>query len=134
MTILGGDPGEQSDAGNPASDPLKILVVDDEPAMVGALGAVLGQAGHRIIAAYDGEEALRRFREDGPDLLTFVEAGGLARAGLNAAGIAVTANYLESDRDYRELGVPLALLRRRFLESEHLAMAMHAAARSGPTT
>jgi isopenicillin-N N-acyltransferase-like protein len=70
---------------------------------------------------------LRIRREDGPDLLTFVEAGGLARAGLNAAGIAVTANYLESDRDYRELGVPLALLRRRFLESEHLAMAMHAA-------
>jgi DNA-binding response OmpR family regulator len=50
-------------------DPLKILVVDDEPAMVGALGALLGQAGHRIIAAYDGEEALRRFREDAPDLI-----------------------------------------------------------------
>ena len=30
---------------------LKILVVDDEPAMVGALGALLGQAGHRIVAA-----------------------------------------------------------------------------------
>jgi DNA-binding response OmpR family regulator len=48
---------------------LKILVVDDEPAMVGALGALLGQAGHRIVAAYDGEEALRRFRADAPDLV-----------------------------------------------------------------
>ena len=27
---------------------------------MGALGAVLGRAGHRIVAAYDGEEALRR--------------------------------------------------------------------------
>jgi two-component system KDP operon response regulator KdpE len=52
-----------------ASEPLKILVVDDEPAMVGALGALLGQAGHRIIAAYDGEEALRRFGDDEPDLV-----------------------------------------------------------------
>jgi DNA-binding response OmpR family regulator len=49
--------------------PLKILVVDDEPAMVGALGALLGQAGHKIVAAYDGEEALRRFRSDTPDLV-----------------------------------------------------------------
>lgn len=70
---------------------------------------------------------LRIREENGPDILTFVEAGGLARAGLNSAGIAVTANYLESDRDYRQLGVPLALLRRKFLKSEYLAMAMRAA-------
>jgi isopenicillin-N N-acyltransferase-like protein len=65
-------------------------------------------------------------RDDGPDLLTFTEAGGLARSGFNAAGIAITANYLESDRDYRQTGVPLALIRRKVLESEHLALAMRA--------
>jgi isopenicillin-N N-acyltransferase-like protein len=65
-------------------------------------------------------------RADGPDILTFTEAGGLARSGLNAAGIALTANYLESDRDYRRLGVPLTLIRRRVLEQEHLALAMRA--------
>ncbi len=65
-------------------------------------------------------------RDDGPDLLTFTEAGGLARSGLNAAGIAITANYLESDRDYRQTGVPLALIRRKVLESEHVALAMRA--------
>jgi isopenicillin-N N-acyltransferase-like protein len=69
---------------------------------------------------------LRVLRDDGPDLLTFTEAGGLARSGLNAAGIALTANYLESDRDYRQVGVPLALIRRKVLESEHLALAMRA--------
>jgi len=67
---------------------------------------------------------LRVARDDGPDLLTFTEAGGLARSGMNAAGIAITANYLESDRDYRQLGVPLALLRRKALEQQHLALAM----------
>jgi isopenicillin-N N-acyltransferase-like protein len=65
-------------------------------------------------------------RDDGPDFLMFTEAGALGRCGFNAAGIAITANYLECDRDYRQLGVPLALIRRKVLESEHLALAMRA--------
>ncbi len=64
--------------------------------------------------------------ENGPDVLTFTEAGALGRSGFNAAGIAITANYLESDRDYSRLGVPLALIRRKVLEQSHLALAMHA--------
>jgi isopenicillin-N N-acyltransferase-like protein len=69
---------------------------------------------------------LRIRNSDGPDILTFTEAGGLARAGLNSAGIAITANYLQSDRDYRQTGVPLALIRRKVLEQQHVALAMHA--------
>ncbi|HEX9213109.1 MAG TPA: C45 family peptidase [Bradyrhizobium sp.] len=65
-------------------------------------------------------------RDDGPDLMTFTEAGALGRCGFNAVGIAITANYLESDRDYRRVGVPLALIRRKVLENEHLALAMRA--------
>ncbi|MDQ3492931.1 MAG: response regulator transcription factor [Chloroflexota bacterium] len=52
-----------------SNESLTILVVDDEPAMVGVLGALLGRAGHRIVAAYDGDEALRRFEADSPDLV-----------------------------------------------------------------
>ncbi len=69
---------------------------------------------------------LRIRSDDGPDILTFTEAGGLARSGLNSAGIAITANYLQSDRDYRDIGVPLALIRRKVLEQQHLALAMRA--------
>lgn len=69
---------------------------------------------------------LRIRREDGPDILTFTEAGGLARSGMNSAGIAITANYLQSDRDYRDAGVPLALIRRKALQQPHLALAMRA--------
>ncbi len=69
---------------------------------------------------------LRIKGEDGPDILTFTEAGGLARSGLNSAGIAITANYLESDRDYRDVGVPLALIRRKVLEQSQPALAMSA--------
>ena len=69
---------------------------------------------------------LKVHRDDGPDFLMFTEAGALGRCGFNSVGIAITANYLESDRDYRQLGVPLALIRRKVLESEHLALAMRA--------
>lgn len=69
---------------------------------------------------------LRIRRDDGPDILTFTEAGALARSGLNSAGISLTANYLESSIDYQKVGVPLPLIRRRILENEHYALAIHA--------
>lgn len=67
---------------------------------------------------------LKVLRDDGPDVLTFTEAGGLARHGMNAAGISLTANYLESDRDYRNLGVPLPFIRRKALEQSSAQAAM----------
>jgi len=74
----------------------------------------------------DTAVVLKIRRSDGPDILTFTEAGGLARAGFNAAGISITGNYLETDRDYKQLGIPLALIRRKVLEQQHLAMSMQA--------
>ncbi|AOB31655.1 peptidase C45 [Bordetella sp. H567] len=68
---------------------------------------------------------LRILREDGPDILTFTEAGMLARSGFNSAGISITGNNLESDRDYRQIGVPLPMIRRKALESPYLAWALH---------
>lgn len=65
--------------------------------------------------------------DDRPDILMFAEAGALGRFGLNSVGIAITANYLECDRDYRGIGVPLALLRRHALEQTHFALALHTA-------
>jgi isopenicillin-N N-acyltransferase like protein len=61
---------------------------------------------------------------DGPDILTFTEAGALGRFGFNSLGIAISGNYLESDRDYAQLGVPLALIRRKVLEQTHYALAL----------
>src|SRR6201999_3598497 len=67
---------------------------------------------------------LRIRNADGPDILTFTEAGALARFGFNARGICITANGLESDRDYARAGVPLALIRRKVLEQTQLAFAL----------
>src|SRR3954468_21895342 len=71
---------------------LTLLVVDDEPAWVGALGAVLGKAGHRIVAAYDGEEAVRRFRSDAVDVVLL----DLAMPKPEGAGVVPTTRA-ESD-------------------------------------
>ncbi len=71
---------------------------------------------------------LRIRRNNGPDILTFVEAGGLARHGLNANGVSVTGNFLGCDRDYKTGGrTPLALVRRKLLESANLAAALRTA-------
>ncbi len=53
----------------PGTRPLRILVVDDDPAMVGAITALVGTEGHQVITAYDGTTAVRRFRDEEPDLV-----------------------------------------------------------------
>lgn len=47
----------------------RILVVEDEPRMLDFIRVSLQQRAFAVIEAYDGEEALRRIREEGPDLV-----------------------------------------------------------------
>jgi isopenicillin-N N-acyltransferase-like protein len=61
-------------------------------------------------------------REGKPALLTFTEAGQLAKIGMNAAGIGLVVNNLTSDQP--RTGVPWIFLTRRILESSHLAQAL----------
>jgi isopenicillin-N N-acyltransferase-like protein len=70
---------------------------------------------------------LRIRLDHGPDILTFTEAGGLARFGFNGIGIAITGNYLECERDYTQVGVPLALIRRKVLQQDNPSPAFAAA-------
>lgn len=66
-----------------------------------------------------------RSNNGGPDMLTFTEAGALARHGFNTHGVSLTGNSLTCDEDFRKgPGVPLVLLRRRILEATNLATAM----------
>lgn len=113
----------------------RLNAIEDPDGCTGLVALPAATSGGRLIHAQNWDwkaecaetaVVLRIRRDDGPDILTFTEAGALARCGLNAAGIAITANYLESDRDYSVVGVPLALIRRKVLESEHLALAMRA--------
>jgi len=47
----------------------KILVVDDEQKIVDIVRAYLEREGFRVLTAYDGETALKVFRQDKPDLI-----------------------------------------------------------------
>src|SRR3990172_6517859 len=47
----------------------KILLVDDDPDIRIAIGAVLQSRNYRVVTARDGEEALAKLREDNPDLM-----------------------------------------------------------------
>jgi len=54
---------------------------------------------------------------DRPAFITLVEAGLLAKCGMNEAGIALTANALTSSRDRGEPGVPFHAILRSILTS-----------------
>jgi len=47
----------------------KILVVDDDPDFVEATRMVLESAGYDVISAADGDEGLRKVRDEQPDLV-----------------------------------------------------------------
>jgi two-component system alkaline phosphatase synthesis response regulator PhoP len=49
--------------------PQRILVVDDDPAIVKVVRSYLEQAGYAVLTAADGERALQILRHDRPDLV-----------------------------------------------------------------
>lgn len=66
---------------------------------------------------------------DRPGFVTLVEAGLLAKCGMNEAGIALTANALTSSRDRGRPGVPFHAILRRILTSATFAEAVDAVTR-----
>ena len=47
----------------------KILIVDDDPDILVAIGAVLEARGYQVVTARDGEEALEKLKEERLDLM-----------------------------------------------------------------
>src|SRR3954452_13940160 len=96
-----------------SSRPLRILVVDDDPAMVGAITALVGTEGHQVITAYDGLTAVKRFREESPDLVLldlampgpdgFTVAGQIRAVG--QAPILVVSGESAEEAKVRALGI-----------------------------
>ncbi len=97
----------------PTNRPLRILVVDDDPAMVGAITALVGTEGHQVITAYDGLTAVRRFRDEHPDLVLldlampgpdgFTVAGQIRAAG--SAPIIVVSGESSEAAKVKALGI-----------------------------
>jgi isopenicillin-N N-acyltransferase-like protein len=72
----------------------------------------------------DSSVILRITPREGPRMLIFVEAGILARCGLNSDGIAITGNFLQTDDEYGHQGVPVPCIRRKVLRSRALGQAI----------
>jgi isopenicillin-N N-acyltransferase-like protein len=68
-------------------------------------------------------------RDDGPDFVTVVEAGLLAKSGMNEAGIGVVTNALISDADAGEPALPYHVILRAILDAENLPGALDAVTR-----
>ena len=47
----------------------KILIVDDDPDIIGAVSAVLEAHEYLVVSACDGEQGLSKLREERPDLM-----------------------------------------------------------------
>jgi len=74
----------------------------------------------------DSSIVLRIHPDKGLPILTFVEAGLLARCGLNAAGIGLTGNHLKCEHDAARSGTPIPFVRRQVLEHATFAEAARA--------
>lgn len=67
--------------------------------------------------------------DQGPPFITAVEAGLLAKTGINGAGIGLVTNALVSDQDRGEPGVPYHAVLRAILEAETMSDALGAITR-----
>lgn len=52
-----------------SEEPRRVLVVDDDPSLIGVLEQVLSAAGHEVITAMTGAEALEAVEDEAPELV-----------------------------------------------------------------
>ena len=82
---------------------------------------LLGQNWDWVPFARDLCVLLEVQRDDKPSFATIVEAGLLAKVGMNSARFGLCTNTLVSERDTNRAGVPYHVMLRRLLDSETVA-------------
>ncbi|MDA8318591.1 MAG: C45 family autoproteolytic acyltransferase/hydrolase [Actinomycetota bacterium] len=84
-----------------------------------ATGAtLLGQNWDWLTHCFDTVVVLEAEQDGKPNFVTVVEAGLLAKAGLNSAGLGLCTNALVTDRDTGAPGLPYHVLLRAILDCE----------------
>lgn len=104
----------------PAAETATVLVVDDDPNIVRLLTAALEQDGYRLLAAYDGDTALRLARDEHPALI-LLDLQLPVRDGL------AVCRALRADPDPRLRDMPVVLLTAH-ADPEHTAAGFAAGA------
>ncbi len=86
------------------------------PAAGGPAATLLGQNWDWLLHSAQTLIVLEARPDDGPDFVTVVEAGLLAKVGLNAAGLGLVTNALVTDADTGSPGIPYHVLLRAILD------------------
>jgi isopenicillin-N N-acyltransferase-like protein len=94
---------------------------------------ILGQNWDWRPGCLDSAILLEKNIKGGPNSFNLLEAGTVGRNGMNAAGIGVVANFIETDRDRKQVGVPIPFIRRKILSSNNLSSAIEALTNSKRT-
>jgi isopenicillin-N N-acyltransferase-like protein len=87
---------------------------------------LVGQNWDWLPHSFETVVVLEAEQDEGPDFVTVVEAGLLAKTGLNSAGIGLVTNALVTDADRGEPGVPYHVVLRAILDAETIADALAA--------
>ena len=87
------------------------------PTLVGQNWDWLLHAAHTVVL-------LEVRQDEGPDFVTVVEAGLLAKTGMNAAGLGLATNALVTDADVGAPGLPYHVLLRALLDCETVTDAL----------
>jgi isopenicillin-N N-acyltransferase like protein len=90
---------------------------------------LLGQNWDWLLHSFDTCVVLEVVQGDRPDFVTVVEAGLLAKTGMNSSGIGLATNALVTDEDRGEPGIPYHLVLRAILDSETISDAYAVAQR-----
>lgn len=91
---------------------------------------LVGQNWDWLPHCFDTVVVVEAEQEDGPNYVSVVEAGLLAKTGMNSSGIGVTTNALVCDDDRGEPGVPYHVLLRAFMDCETISDTYAVAQRS----
>jgi isopenicillin-N N-acyltransferase like protein len=90
---------------------------------------LIGQNWDWLLHSFDTVVVLEAEQDEGPDFVTVVEAGLLAKTGMNSSGIGLVTNALVTELDRGEPGVPYHLVLRGILDAENLSDALAIAQR-----
>ena len=94
------------------------------PQRSGCGSLLIGQNWDWLVHSLDTVVVLEVEQDSGPDFVTVVEAGLLAKCGMNSCGVAVATNALVSDADVGRPGLPYHVLLRALLDCETVSDAL----------
>jgi isopenicillin-N N-acyltransferase-like protein len=90
---------------------------------------LIGQNWDWLLHCFDTVVVLEAEQEEAPNFVSVVEAGLLAKTGINSSGLGVATNALVTEDDRGEPGVPYHVLLRAFMDCEIITDALAVAQR-----